>query len=112
MRALPWTCLPAALLLGACAAPIPTEPGLLALPGSGKSLEQFNGDDTECRQRAAARAGENPGGSWFELQRRFDSAYTQCMDAKGHRVPVPGQFTGAPPGGTPPPPPPQEPVTK
>jgi len=105
MRALPWACLSAALLLGACATTVPTEPGVLALPGSGKNLEQFNADDGECRQRAGARAGDGTTGSWLDLQRRYVYAYIQCMYAKGHRVPVPGQFTSPPPGGTPPPPP-------
>lgn len=58
--------------------------------------------------------------SMYELQQRFDVAYIQCMYAKGHQVPVSGQFSGAtvqqpvtpatnippPPPGTPPSPPP------
>lgn len=58
--------------------------------------------------------------SMYEAQQRFDVAYIQCMYAKGHQVPVSGQFSGAPqqqpvapaanipppPPGTPPPPPP------
>lgn len=58
--------------------------------------------------------------SAYGSQRRYDHAYIQCMYAKGHRVPVYGQFTegasqrsgssGArippPPRGSPPPPPP------
>ncbi len=58
--------------------------------------------------------------SMYEVQQRFDVAYIQCMYAKGHQVPVSGQFSGAssrsnvmpstshippPPPGTPPPPP-------
>jgi hypothetical protein len=89
-------------LLGACAT-APTEPSVLALPGTGRSLEQFNADDVECRQRA--RPQPETSGSWSEQQRRYDFAYIQCMYAKGHRVPVPGQFTGAPASGPPPPPP-------
>jgi hypothetical protein len=59
--------------------------------------------------------------SGYEAQERFDIAYIQCMYAKGHRVPVSGQFSNEvterpssqpanippPPSGTPPPPPPQ-----
>ena len=89
------------LLLGACAT-APTEPTVLALPGTGKSLQQFNTDDLECRQGTRPRPEE--GGSWTEQQRRYDFAYIQCMYAKGHRVPVPGQYIGAPAGGPPPPP--------
>ena len=57
--------------------------------------------------------------SLYETQERFDFAYIQCMYAKGHQVPVSGQFSGAtmqqpaassanippPPPGVPPPPP-------
>jgi|SRR6185436_14987722 len=113
MRALHWMNLSAVLLLGACAG-VPTEPGLLALPGTGKTLEQFNGDDAECRRHASSRAGEEggAGGSWLDLQRRYDYAYIQCMYVKGHRVPVPGTFTSPPAGNRPPPPPPPPPPPK
>jgi len=66
---------------------------------------------------AGAGAGE---GSAYELQRRYNYAFVQCMYAKGHKVPVSGRFTSAapaglsyapppppPPPGTPPPPPPR-----
>ncbi|MCC6534687.1 MAG: hypothetical protein IT531_19230 [Burkholderiales bacterium] len=45
------------------------------------------------------------------LQQRYDVGYTQCMYAKGHRVPVAGRFESAPraPAYTPPPPPPGSP---
>src|SRR4051812_10683984 len=56
-----------------------------------------------------------------KMQRRYDMAYTQCMYAKGHKVPVSGRFVSTgdhapaaapnppppPPPGTPPPPPPR-----
>jgi hypothetical protein len=60
------------------------------------------------------------GSSMYEVQQRYDVAYIQCMYAKGHQVPVSGQFSGAiaplrtstassnippPPSGSPPPPP-------
>jgi hypothetical protein len=72
-------------------------------------------------------------GSQYELQRRYDIAYTQCMYAKGHMVPTSGRIENTtrrssvtyapppppnspppgaagsippPPAGTPPPPPP------
>ncbi len=61
-------------------------------------------------------------GSMVELQQRYDAAYIQCMYAKGHQVPVPGNFlnpannspagnsdTSAPPPQTIPPPPPGTP---
>ncbi len=48
------------------------------------------------------------------LQRRYDNAFTQCMYARGHRVPVAGRYSDAGPtrsasssgARTPPPPPP------
>ena len=92
------------LLVGACAT-APTEPGVLALPGTGKTLEQFNADDAECRRVVGPRVAADTSGSWVEQQRRYDYAYIQCMYVKGHRVPLPGQFTGAPASGPPPPPP-------
>lgn len=60
---------------------------------------------------AGASAGDT---SAYGNQRRYDYAFIQCMYAKGHRVPVSGQFTASapipppPPGpaSTPPPPPP------
>src|SRR5262252_8371728 len=90
------------LLAGGCAT-TPIEPGVLALPGTGKSLDEFNADNLDCRKRAATPpAGVATSGSWTDQQRRYDFAYIQCMYAKGHRVPVPGQFTGAPSSGPPP----------
>ena len=50
--------------------------------------------------------------SSYTLQQRYDIGYTQCMYAKGHKVPVSGRFTAAnerpapPRYNTPPPPPP------
>jgi len=48
--------LAALLLLGACTS-MPTGPDVLALPGSGKSFEQFRGDDGSCRQYATEQLG-------------------------------------------------------
>jgi hypothetical protein len=59
--------------------------------------------------------------SGYATQSRYDTAYIQCMYAKGHRVPIYGQISNEksapvtsrpadippPPAGTPPPPPPQ-----
>ena len=82
-----------------------TEPSVLALPGTGKTLDEFTADNLDCRKRAGAAPGGVAGSSWTDEQRRYDFAYIQCMYAKGHRVPVPGQFTGVPASGPPPPPP-------
>jgi hypothetical protein len=100
----------AAALLGACV----TGPRVVALPGSGRTLQEFDADDAGCRTWAAGHAGA--GSQW-----RYDTAYLQCMYARGHRVPVAGDASGyasprpaaihpqdvpPPPPGTPPPPPP------
>lgn len=90
------------LLLAACAAGVPSQPSLLALPGTGRSLDQFNADDAQCRHYAAQRVPAPAGDDWVEAQRSYDFAYIQCMYVKGHKVPVPGQLVGPPPAGPPP----------
>jgi hypothetical protein len=47
--------------------------------------------------------------SEYQLQRRYDIAYQQCMYAKGNQIPGvrPARAYGPPPGYGPPPPPPQ-----
>ena len=59
--------------------------------------------------------------SAYDLQRRYDYAFIQCMYTKGHRIPVSGRFESTratvsrasapppPPPGSPPPPPPGSP---
>jgi hypothetical protein len=83
---------------------VPTEPTTLALPGTGKTLEQFQADDAECRRYAIARVspGANAATS-DDAQRRYDFAFVQCMYAKGHKVPVSGGYTSTAPAGGPPP---------
>ena len=44
--------------------------------------------------------------SAYDMQRRYDLGYIQCMYANGHRVPVLGPMTVRPHGSSPPPPPP------
>jgi outer membrane lipoprotein SlyB len=152
--------------LGACSV-MPQGPSVMALPGSGKTFDQFRADDNSCRQfafqqvggattnqaatnsavgsavvgtalGAAAGAAFNGGsgaavgagagllagtlfganaaqGSAYDVQRRYDYAYLQCMYANGDRIPVQGRMrTVQPPqdGGyvtSPPPPPPGSP---
>lgn len=146
--------------LGACTVMPPTAPSVMALPGTGKSFDQFRADDYSCRQYAYAQvggvsanqaattsgvgsaalgtavgaaagaafgggrgaavgagagllAGSAMGlgaaqGSAYEVQRRYDHAYVQCMYAAGERVPVPaGMVNAAPRYAMPPPPPPR-----
>ena len=53
---------------------------------------------------AGAGAGQSSG---YELQRRYDHSYQQCMYAKGHRVPIAGRYAPTEQrASTPPPPPP------
>ena len=47
------------LLLAGCAT-VPTGPSVMVLPGSGRSFEQFQGDDGVCRQWALAQTGTTP----------------------------------------------------
>src|SRR5690242_15975756 len=92
--------------LAGCAVPPPSAPSVFALPGRDKPLEQFTADDARCRQYGAERStvGQTAMVSDFEIQRRYDTAYVQCMYSAGHRVPVAGVFASQPQG-TPPPPP-------
>ena len=71
----------AGLLLAGCAT-VPTAPGVMALPGSAKSADEFRSDDAACRQAAEIDANATKQG-------RYDMIYLQCMYAKGNQIPVP-----------------------
>src|SRR6185295_15510730 len=45
-----------ALALGACATQ-PTGPSIMAMPGSGKTFDQFRADDYDCRGYAQGQSG-------------------------------------------------------
>jgi hypothetical protein len=47
------------LLLGACAT-VPAGPSVMALPGTGKSFDQFQADDLACRRWGSKQAGTTP----------------------------------------------------
>jgi hypothetical protein len=88
-------------LLSGCAT-IPVAPSMMALPGSGKSLDQFHTEDTFCRQWAAQRDQETAQGTpagqldgSAVRQQWYDMAYLQCMYAKGNLIP--GVLSGTPP---------------
>jgi hypothetical protein len=51
-------CVLAGLLTSACAT-VPTGPSVMVLPGSGKNFDQFQIDDSLCRQWAAQQTGTN-----------------------------------------------------
>jgi len=72
-------------------------------------MEQFQADDSVCRQLASQEVERTKGGQ-VPAQRRYDMAYMQCMHAKGHQLPQAPRTTAppSPPPGTPtaaPPPP-------
>ena len=46
----------AVLLLGGCVS-MPSGPGVMVLPGTGKNFDQFRADDMECRQFASNQVG-------------------------------------------------------
>lgn len=56
MRKPLWPPLLVSLTLAACAT-VPTGPSVMVLPGTGKSFEQFRGDETVCRQFALQQVG-------------------------------------------------------
>jgi len=139
----------ALLALAACTT-LPSGPGVMVLPGTGKSFDEFRANEFECRQYAGAQiGGTSPndaatetavrsaaigttlgalvgallGGqegaavgagtgllfgaaagagasdySGRDLQQRYDIAYTQCMYARGNKVPVSGRFESVPRG--------------
>src|SRR3546814_20755472 len=45
------------LFRSAGASTMPSGPGILALPGTGKSFDQFRADEQECRGQAYAQIG-------------------------------------------------------
>jgi hypothetical protein len=162
-RAKVLSALGAIALLAGCVS-VPSGPGVMVLPGTGKSFDQFRADDVDCRQFAYYQAGgstpdnaaassavssaavgtligaaagaafgghngaasgagaglitggligaSTAGASQYEVQRRYDNAYQQCMYARGHKVPVAGytshgsSYRQGSYVSTPPPPPP------
>ncbi len=56
-----WMLIPVmvAIALGGCAT-TPTGPTVMVLPGRGRTLDQFQGDDLSCRQWAAQQVGATP----------------------------------------------------
>jgi len=48
--------LAAVLVLGGCTS-VPTGPGVLVLPGTGRNFDQFRLDDVDCRQYASSQIG-------------------------------------------------------
>jgi hypothetical protein len=104
----------ALLLLSACGSTPVYGPGVLVLPGTGKSFDQFRFDDNDCRGYAQTQLTDQEQDS--ARQQRYDRAFVQCMYAKGHKIPVSGRYSesteSAQSAGVtarPPPPPPGQP---
>jgi len=79
-----------------------------AIGNSGRAAGTGAGIGLLVGALAGAAAADN---SSYALQRRYDAGYTQCMYAKGHKVPVSGRVgyttqAPAPAVANPPPPPP------
>jgi len=60
MRGSPILAVAAGLLLTACAT-VPTGPSVMVLPGHGKNFDQFQADDSVCRQWALQQTGTTTG---------------------------------------------------
>ena len=108
-----------ALLLSACGSTPTYGPGVLVLPGTNRTFDQFRFDEQDCRgyaqtQITKANAEQDSAGSF---QQRYDRAFLQCMYAKGHKVPVSGRYSDSAESTqsaarTPPPPPPGPPPSE
>lgn len=87
------TILISVLLLSACST-MPSGPGVLVLPGADKGFEEFHNDDLKCRQFAHEQiaALKKAPDSKEEGQQSYDISFIQCMYAKGHQIPVPGEL--------------------
>jgi hypothetical protein len=99
--------------VAACTAAPPSGPTVMALPSHGKSLGAFQQDDGQCHNYAAAAIGPhqpaqagagaaiggaaglvggtavgatNIAASQYDLQTRYNIAYTQCMYSRGDTV--------------------------
>lgn len=109
----------ATAVLSGCAS-LPNGPSVMVLPGSTKTWDQFQIDNADCRNYSGSVVGgknaSQAAGDSSTNQQRYDLAFTQCMYAKGHQVPIargsyprPRYSSAAPPpptsSATPPPPP-------
>src|SRR5574342_568039 len=62
-----WHLLPFVVVVGlAGCATVPAGPSEMVLPGEGKPFEQFQAEDTDCRQWANTQVGTTPGQAWTE----------------------------------------------
>ena len=82
----------AALVLGACAAPLPAGPTVMVLPAKDKSFADFQQDDAACRQFAASQIGNaSPGATANQSLANSAAAGTLLGAAAGAAI---GAATG------------------
>jgi len=77
------------LAVAACAAAPPAGPTVVALPPRGTSLAAFQQEDAGCRGYAGAAIASDAAASEYNLQTRYNTAYTQCMYSRGNSVQAP-----------------------
>ena len=68
-----------------------------ALGGNSSGAAAGAGTGLLVGSLAGAGAGQ---GSAYDVQRRYDAGYLQCMYSKGHKVPVSGRFVSSSPSGS------------
>lgn len=78
-----WAGLGAFLALAGCAR-TPLEPTIVAAPGPGRSFASFQQDWGTCKDTAAQRVAARTGR--LAMQRQYDTAFGQCMYARGDQV--------------------------
>ncbi|OFZ83744.1 MAG: hypothetical protein A2W21_11765 [Betaproteobacteria bacterium RBG_16_66_20] len=94
----------ALLLLGGCVS-MPSGPGVMVLPGTGKSFDQFRADDMDCRQFASSQVGGSTPDQAAESSALKSAAVGTAVGAVagaivgGHRGAAAGAGTGLIVGG-------------
>ena len=88
--------LAAVLVLGGCAT-IPTGPSTMALPGTGKTFEQFRFDDGECQRYAFQQIG----GMTAEKAAEESAVRSAVSGPPSARLPAPRSAAGAARGSEP-----------
>jgi len=89
----------ALLLLGGCVS-MPSGPGVMALPGTGKNFDQFRAEDMDCRQYASNQVGgTTPDGAAADSMVRSAALGTLIgavfgAAAGGHNATANGAATG------------------
>lgn len=83
--------------------------GAVVGAAAGAAVDGGHGAAVGAGVGLATGALAGTGTAWtssYELQRRYDAGYLQCMYAKGHKIPVYGNYASRPAQAAYPPPPP------